>query len=613
MNKHIWAWKAIGAPLTVLNWLSDGISIPFSSIPEPFEFNNFIFESKKESFVREEIKRLFKCGYIVECYNKPEHISPIGCVPKKTGGYRLITDFRHLNSFCTPCKFKQEDIRNVEQVVKEKDFFTSIDLKDGFYHVPVNKDYQKYFSFYFEGKYYSYVVLPFGFSLSPYFFAKVLRPVVTYLRSLNIRLSLYVDDFLICAEVSKITDSTDQTLHTLEDLGFKINLDKSVLKPTQTIDYLGYTISTVGPYPVIKAQKQRILRIKKQIRSVLKAGRASARVLAKTAGLCVSVAWAVTPGKLFLRQLYHLLASRQSWNDVLCLNEACREELQWWLDAIDDWNYKEIQIQNIDVQLETDASQSGWGAYLEGLCAKGDWNKRVSCMPSNYRELLAILMALLAFKTLLQGKTVQILTDNVTSAAYINHKGGPSVVLSQLATAVWATAMEYKISLTCRHIAGVTNIYADRLSREPDVHNWMLHPKLFSLLEQRWGPHTVDRFASLLTAQLPRFNTRFWEPLSEGVDAFAQCWTQENNYVNPPWALLPQVINKVIQDRAVATIIAPEWPGQPWFQTLRSIMIALPMYLPKHQQTFHFMGPNPEPRKNHRWTIAAWRVSGRLV
>ena len=79
----------------------------------------------------------------------------------------------------------------MEKVVEKNDYFTSVDLKDGFYHIPVNQKYQAYLSFQFEGKFYSYVVLPFGFCLSPYFFAKVLRPVVKYLRSQGVRLSLY--------------------------------------------------------------------------------------------------------------------------------------------------------------------------------------------------------------------------------------------------------------------------------------------------------------------------------------------------------------------------------------------------------------------------------------
>jgi hypothetical protein len=231
------------------------------------------------------------------------------------------------------------------------------------------------------------------------------------------KVSIFLLESSITASLSLVTDHTDLVLHTLQDLGLRVNIDKSVLSPSQSIDYLGYTIDSRSEFPVIKAQRDRVKRIKRQIRSVLKEGKASARVIAKTAGLCVSVAWAVSPGKLFLRNLSRLLASRSSWEDVLVLDRYCVEELEWWLNAIDDWNFREIKLESscIDHQLETDASQQGWGATVKDLqlFAKGDWNHRVSCMPSNYRELLAILLALLAFKEILRGKHVQILSDNM--------------------------------------------------------------------------------------------------------------------------------------------------------------------------------------------------------
>ena len=117
--------------------------------------------------------------------------------------------------------------------------------------------------------YYSFTVLCFGFSLSPYFFYKCLRPVVAYLRSLDIRLVLYVDDFLVCANRASITDHTDTVLHTLQDLGLKVNFEKSVLKPSQNIDYLGYNIDTSSEYPHISAKQERVQKIKRLIKQLI--------------------------------------------------------------------------------------------------------------------------------------------------------------------------------------------------------------------------------------------------------------------------------------------------------------------------------------------------------
>lgn len=50
---------------------------------------------------------------------------------------------------------------------------------------------------------------------------------------------------------------------------------------------------------------------------------------------------------------------------------------------------------------------------------------------------------------------------------------------------------------------------------------------LFQLAVSSWGPYTVDRFASFYNAQVPRFNSRFWNPESEVVGAFTQDWSRQ--------------------------------------------------------------------------------------
>ena len=125
------------------------------------------------------------------------------------------------------------------------------------------------------------------------------------------------------------------------------------------------------------------------------------------------------------------------------------------------------------------------------------------------REMLAILMALKAFSSLIRGKNIQVLTDNISAMAYVNHKSGPSPALSKLAMAIWAEVIEIGVSIKCAHIAGVENQESDFWSRRADKPNWRLHPRLFAYLDCLWGPHTVDTFTNCQNTQLPRFNSRY--------------------------------------------------------------------------------------------------------
>ena len=44
-----------------------------------------------------------------------------------------------------------------------------------------------------------------------------------------------------------------------------------------------------------------------------------------------------------------------------------------------------------DIEIYSDASKTGWGAYCDGQTTHGWWNKEISSEHINYLELLAIL------------------------------------------------------------------------------------------------------------------------------------------------------------------------------------------------------------------------------
>ena len=91
-------------------------------------------------------------------------------------------------------------------------------------------------------------------------------------------------------------------------------------------------------------------------------------------------------------------------------------------------------------------------------------------------------------------------------------------------------------------------------------------------LQRRFGPHTVDRYASADNALLPRWNGLLPHPLSEGAGALAQAWADENNFAFPPPTELPRLAQLLFERPGTAcTVVAPYWPAQPWFQVLTEI------------------------------------------
>ena len=541
-------WRSIGAPAQVLDWVENGVPLNFTSTPEPFSLPNRPVSPKEGQFISKELNSLLQNGTIRECdKNFPVCISPIHCVPKKNNDFRLICDLRRLNQYCDCPSIVYEDINHVKSLVKPDDYLVTADIKSGYQHVHIANEFQKFLGFCWKKRFYVWQRLPFGLNLSAFYFVKIIRSVISYLRSQNIRCNAYVDDFLLCSDRNSIVAERDFMLATFEKLGIIINKEKSSLEPSQECLYIGYILKTVNDDNRVwlKIPSARLYRLRHDIKRVLSKGSATARMLARIAGQCISMVKAVLPGKLLIRNVYRLLKTRQSWQDILQLDQGTVQDLQWWMEASSCWNGCPIQQSPVEIQMSTDASSLGWGAVAMGQEAQGVWNKNVSMKSSNYRELLTVLLAMLSLIDIVKGKVLQVLSDNITTVCYINMMGVPSRELTEIATAIWALAFEKNICLSAKHLAGVLNVRADSLSRLSVSSEWQLHPRIFAYIDQMWGPHTIDRFSSMVTCLLPTYNSRYRDPYSSGVDAFAQRdWHMHMNFINAPFRLISRILSR---------------------------------------------------------------------
>ena len=158
---------------------------------------------------------------------------------------------------------------------------------------------------------------------------------------------------------------------------------------------------------------------------------------------------------------------RHGWESTLTVDGPTRSELQWWLDYAAEWNVCPIVVCPIQMQLITDASHIAWGATRGDLQASWQWNRRLSHMSSNNRKLMAILLAITTFQDIMAGKSIQILTDNVTVMAYIAKKGGPSAELTDISISIWKLCMDKDILIQIPHIRGIDNVEADQTPSYP--------------------------------------------------------------------------------------------------------------------------------------------------
>ena len=117
-------------------------------------------------------------------------------------------------------------------LISRGDFFISIDLTDAYHAIAVHPLFHRFLTFIFMGVYYQYTCLPQGLTSSSRIFTKIMKVVLTYLRSFAIKIAAWLDDFLLSAcSAERVKSHADFTIQICQDLGLVPNLAKSQLVP----------------------------------------------------------------------------------------------------------------------------------------------------------------------------------------------------------------------------------------------------------------------------------------------------------------------------------------------------------------------------------------------
>ena len=128
-------------------------------------------------------------------------------------------------------------------MLRAGDWMTQVDLKDAYFMVPIHEEDRAFLKFLFKERTYQFKCLPFGLACAPWVFTKTLKPLAAQLRQLGMRLIVYTDDILILAESKELAwDHVIGLVYLLENLGFVISKPKCVLEPTQSVEFLGFSV-----------------------------------------------------------------------------------------------------------------------------------------------------------------------------------------------------------------------------------------------------------------------------------------------------------------------------------------------------------------------------------
>jgi len=161
-------------------------------------------------------------------------------VKKKEGSYRLCVDYRKINSKIINDAFPLPRVEDVLTKAAKFQVFTRLDLKSGFYQIPLRKSDQKYLAFAVGSELLSFTCLPFGMKTSPSIFCRTLCDV---LRPFNHFCVIYVDDVLILSHsVQQHKLDVRAIVSALARAYFRIAISKCLLFTTQ-VPFLGHLVT----------------------------------------------------------------------------------------------------------------------------------------------------------------------------------------------------------------------------------------------------------------------------------------------------------------------------------------------------------------------------------
>jgi len=408
----------------------------------------------ERKIVSDQMEQWIKEGVIEPCSS--DYASPIVVTKKKDGTPRICIDYRAINRAIIKDRYPLPLIEDILDRLQAARIFSSLDLKNGFFHVPVNKDSQKYTAFVTHDGQYQFRKVPFGLCNSPAVFQRYINEIFNDLTRKGIALP-YIDDLIIPAE------NEEEAIHRLkivlkraEEYGLEINKRKCQLLE-QRIEFLGHVIENGKLYPspektkaVLKFPEPRTI---KQVQSFL--------------GLTGYFRKFIPNYSRIANPLSNLLKKNQIFQFGEKENDAFKKLKKCLIEK----PVLNIYNQEYETEIHTDASQDGYGAILLQRSPEDDklhpvyfMSKKTTDAEKKYSsyelEAKAVVEALKKFRVYLLGKTFKIFTDCAAFQQTMQKKDLTTRI------ARWALILE-EYHYTIEHRPGSKLKHVDALSRYP--------------------------------------------------------------------------------------------------------------------------------------------------
>lgn len=290
---------------------------------------------------------------------------------------RFIVNLHEASKLWDPKSMRMDRPVDFALEVQRGERLLSFDIKAGYRHFRLHDAMRPYVLFHYDGRVYASVALPFGWSMSPYWFTRLLKPMVGWLRQNGFRVLAYLDDFLVGlrtalpATASECLVASEVIQALLDSLGITRHPTKGCWgEGSQCLEHLGITFNTLAL--TFYATPAKVRKVQRLSSALLHSARKSRRLVSRSfltsfCGFTASLNLVMPLSRFYTRSLHDDLARHStcsaSRNDsrVRLSNRSLRDLKHW---ARVSRGGRLFVPQSPQAAVHTDASKSGYGGTL---------------------------------------------------------------------------------------------------------------------------------------------------------------------------------------------------------------------------------------------------------
>jgi hypothetical protein len=164
-------------------------SSPIKSLQDRLEFQKLVDELEQKGIVEESVSLW---------------LNPVVLVRKKNGKLRFCVDFRRLNELVELDSYQIPKISEITGMLRDQKYFSTIDLKDGFFQVPIAPGDREKTTFFTGKKLMQFKNMPQGYKNSLAIIQRFMNIVLKDL--LGTCCLVYIDDVLVYGKTKEEHD-----------------------------------------------------------------------------------------------------------------------------------------------------------------------------------------------------------------------------------------------------------------------------------------------------------------------------------------------------------------------------------------------------------------------